>query len=222
METAFAIVTLISLAVAVTMTAVTIRLLRQERRRSDARVASLAMDAADLPLRPDDRAAPLGAATQPLFTVEPTRAGRFGRIAAVVVLGAIVVGGTGFLLTRLGTPTSAEPTVAASAPLELLALRHERQADGLKISGTVRNPAGAAPARDVTAVAFLFDRDGTFLMSGRAPLDITAIGPGEESPFVIAVAAPAAASRYRISFRAAGGGVVTHVDRREQGLGTRD
>jgi hypothetical protein len=215
METTLAIVTLISLALAVTMTVVTFRLLREDRRRSDARVAALAMDAADLPLRQDERPVPGAQPAQPLFAAEPAQGGMFGRIVAVVVLGAIVVGGTGFLLTKLGTSTSAEPTVAAAAPLELLALRHERQADRLTISGTVRNPAGAAPARDVTAVAFLFDRDGSFLMSGRAPLDFTAIGPGDESPFVITVTAPAAASRYRVSFRGATGGVVTHVDRRD-------
>jgi hypothetical protein len=48
----------------------------------------------------------------------------------------------------------------------------------------------------------------------RAPLDFRLLGPGDESPFQVAVPSPGPISRYRISFRRNEGGVVPHVDRR--------
>ena len=61
---------------------------------------------------------------------------------------------------------------------------------------------------------FLFDRKGSFVASGRAPLDYQALAPGDESPFVITVPGAADVSRYRVSFRE-GDDVLPHVDRRE-------
>ena len=63
-------------------------------------------------------------------------------------------------------------------------------------------------------MVFLFDRKGSFVASGRAPLDYQALAPGDESPFVITVPGAADVSRYRVSFRE-GDDVLPHVDRRE-------
>ena len=67
------------------------------------------------------------------------------------------------------------------------------------------------------ATAFAFAADGTFLASGRAPLDFTTLAPGDESPFVVTVPVKGEVARYRVGFRSADGRVVAHVDRRGGG-----
>ena len=65
--------------------------------------------------------------------------------------------------------TGAAPVAApapAPVPLELVALGHERDGDRLTVRGVVRNPAAGAEIDGVTAVVFLFNRDGGFLASG--------------------------------------------------------
>ena len=102
----------------------------------------------------------------------------------------------------------------ANLPLELVSLAQARKGDILTVSGTVRNPSGATERRQVAAVVFVFDRNGSFVASGRAPLDYQALAPGDDSPFVITVPGAADVSRYRVSFRE-GDDVLPHVDRRE-------
>jgi hypothetical protein len=85
------------------------------------------------------------------------------------------------------------------------------------ITGLVRNPSGAAVLAHVTATAFLFGSDGTFLASGRAPLDYTTLAAGDESPFVISVPVSGTVARYRVGFRGEDGKVLAHVDRRAIG-----
>jgi hypothetical protein len=64
------------------------------------------------------------------------------------------------------------------------------------------------------ATAFVFAADGTFLASGRAPLDFSTLAPGDESPFVITIPVKGAVARYRVGFRSEDGQVIGHVDRR--------
>lgn len=110
-------------------------------------------------------------------------------------------------------PQAATP--AAGQALELLSLAHTRSGEAVTVSGLVRNPAGASIREEVAAVVFLFDRTGAFLSSARAPLDYRALGPGDESPFVVVVPRGEGVARYRVSFRA-GDSLVPHVDRRVQ------
>ncbi len=104
---------------------------------------------------------------------------------------------------------------AATAPLELVSLRHERQGSKLAVSGLVRNPVAGPPVDRLSAVVFLFDQNGTFVTSAQSSVDFLKLAPGDESPFVIQLDAPASVTRYRVSFRT-DGGVVPHVDRRGQ------
>ncbi len=104
--------------------------------------------------------------------------------------------------------------VSCAAPLELVSLRHERQGDTLIVSGLVRNPHAGRTITGLSAVAFTFDRQGTFLTSGRVQLDFPQLGAGDESPFSISVPQSAGVGRYRVSFRTEDG-VVPHLDRRE-------
>jgi hypothetical protein len=91
-------------------------------------------------------------------------------------------------------------------------MRHERRDNTLTVTGLVRN-AGRGPADHVIAVVFAFDRDGAFVASGRAPLDFSALAPGDESPFIVTVPNVTDVARYRVTFRT-GDTVVRHVDRR--------
>ena len=104
----------------------------------------------------------------------------------------------------------------SGSPLELVSLRHERRG-----ATAGRRPAWCAirsaggPLDTLTAVVFLFDQQGGFLTSARADVDYATLVPGDESPFVIAMDAPASVARYRVSFRT-DAGVVPHIDRRGQ------
>ena len=135
-------------------------------------------------------------------------------IGAVIVLLALAT-----IYFVSGQPDANAVTARAAAgavnlPLELVSLRQARDGETLTVSGTVRNPSAATDRRQVAAVVFLFDRKGSFVASGRAPLDYQALAPGDESPFVITVSGAADVSRYRVSFRE-GDDVLPHVDRRE-------
>lgn len=214
-------ITALSLILALAMGVVLFTVLREDRQRSEARVAALAAASAkfDLPLatrdaelpREPDQSVP---APNDLFAVsaEPSPWRRRLGVAAAL---AVVFGAVGYVLLPART---AAPSAAAAAsqavPLELLTLSHTQQPAGLTISGTVYNPRGATPVSQVFAAAVLFGPDGNFLTSARAPLDFTTLRPGDESPFVVTIPVAGVVSRYRVGFRAADGSVIAHVDRR--------
>lgn len=186
-------------------------LLREERQRSAARVAALssAIDAAA-------PAAPTPGVSE-LFAPKPSAAahgsplikGAVGVAMAVVLIVVVASANRGG-----DSPAAAVGAEArASAPLELISMRHTRQGDTLTVSGLVRNPRGGANATRVTAVILAFNRAGAFIESARAPLDFTTLEPGDESPFVVTLPSAADVGRYRVSFRTEAG-VVRHVDRR--------
>ncbi len=256
MDTLLIAVTALSLLMAGAMAVIVTKLLADQRRRSDARVAALAdmaaadsmawvyrpspgvarpapaapahhhrseTPAADLPLRPVHPAADRGLGAEPadgqstvgeLFA-QPERASAWpGRLAVAVAL-AVVVTGSGWALSRATTDEAGARAAAAQPPpLELLSLRHTRTADSLTIAGLVRNPPGAAPLSHVVATAVVFGPDSTIMADGRAPLDFITTGGGDEAPFVITIPVSAAVARYRVSFRAQDGTVISHVDGR--------
>jgi len=144
------------------------------------------------------------------------------RLLLVPAIGVLIVGLAlaGVYLWNRPQTAAAASTVAA-APLELVSLRHQRQGDALVVSGLVRNPQNGQPVKGLAAVAFTFDRQGTFLASGRASLDFPQLQTGDESPFSITLPQSAAVARYRVSFRT-DDGVVPHVDRRAATAGAVD
>jgi len=214
-------ITALSLILALAMGVVLFTVLREDRQRSDARVAALAAASArfDLPLarrdpevlREPDR---IVRTSNDLFAVSSEPSPWVRRLGVAAAL-AVAIGGLGYLVLPAG---SAEPPASAAAPqnlpLELLTLSHTTQPSGLTISGTIYNPRGGAPVSQVSAAAVLFGPDGNFLTSARAPVDFTTLRPGEESPFVITVPVAGVVARYRVGFRAADGSVIAHVDRR--------
>ena len=219
------LITAISLIAAAIMGAVAWRLAREERRRSDARVAALAADLADLEIRP----APL--ASGDLFHFEDSRRSR-SRLSVVVPVGAFAVATALALIVVMSRSSQAVsgprvsqssrpagaglkiPAAPEPAPLELIALTQGREGDGIVVRGVVRNPAAAAERDGVAAVVFVFNRDGGLLSSARAVVDVPALVPGSESGFAVMVPDAGDAARYRVSFRS-GKNVVPHVDRRQ-------
>jgi hypothetical protein len=135
--------------------------------------------------------------------------------AAAVVLFVAALGGGYWQVYGGRSATARAASPVASAPLELVALGHERQGSRLAITGVVRNPTGGGAVDRLAAVAFLFDQHGEFVTSARAGVDFLQLVPGDESPFVVRVEAPASVTRYRVSFRNEAG-VVPHIDRRVQ------
>lgn len=233
MELTLIVITLLSTTLAVAMSFVAWQAARNERLRSEARVAMLAAD-----IRSTDADLPLGvvgvAMSNDLFASAQPEAAR-SRLAVVVGAGALVVGlaaalvvvssrpdrsatgsiaaGTGASSSRLSAESVAGPASPAEQALELVALGHERHNDSLTIRGVVRNPPRGTSMNQVTAVVMLFNREGGFLASGRAAVQETSLGPGAESTFVVTVTGVHEVGRYRVSFRT-DDRIVPHVDRR--------
>jgi hypothetical protein len=141
-----------------------------------------------------------------------------GRQRGLAAAAAVLAAGLGaFGIYEVAGPSAQQAAsvraAAAASPLELLSLRHERVGSRLSVSGLVKNPVAAQAVERLYAVVFVFDQAGTFVTSGRAPVDFTRIGSGEESPFVVALDAPQSVARYRVSFRT-DAGTVPHVDKR--------
>jgi hypothetical protein len=240
MDLTLILVTLLSLTLAAVMTMLAWRLAREERRRSDARVAALAVDMRaaerDLPLH---HVAPV-VTSRDLFEAPAARPASSSRIAAAMVgtaglVACVVVvwylaahlsavkpaadaarrGGSGAAqATQAQTQTAATTHAPAdAAPLELTALTHERDNDRLTVRGIVRNPAGSPGLRGLAAVVFLFDRDGNFVTSGRGAIDV--LSPAAESSFAVTIPNVGEVGRYRVSFRT-DDTIVPHVDRRDR------
>jgi hypothetical protein len=137
-----------------------------------------------------------------------------GCLAALVAAIGLTLTLTGSRPSSVGTGTVTQASTTSGSPLELLSLRYTRESDRLVITGLVQNPRAAAPISRVVATAFVFGKDGTFLSSGRAPLDFVTLTPGEESPFVVNVPVTGQVTRYRVGFRTEDGRVLPHVDKR--------
>jgi len=176
----------------------------------------------DLPLRQDRiESSGLFAAAQP--------SGGGSRLAVAGIAAAIVGVAALAAVTMTGRRTTAtapsRTAVAARdnqgaapaaqpAPLELVALGHQRDGDRLTVRGVVRNPAAGAALTGLTASVFVFDADGGFVTSGRAAIDERTLNPSGESTFAVVVPNATTVSRYRVSFRW-GDRIVAHVDKRE-------
>jgi hypothetical protein len=186
------------------------RIARTERLRSEARVAALA---AAIDGRSEE------ADTTPMFERAP-RSGLQGRpllklgvgfAMAVLVIVLIAMSGD-----RHSTAADEGQSAASGQPaapgLELLSMRHTRTDDDLTVTGLVRN-RGDADTASIVAVVFVFDRDGGFVASGRAPLEFGSVASGDESPFKVTIPDVKDVGRYRVSFRTPVG-IVPHVDRR--------
>ena len=227
MDLTLILVTLLSLALAAVMTVLAWRLAREERRRSDARVAALAAEIhsgrdRDLPLH---HVAPV-VTSHDLFDAAGGQSSPPSRVAPAIV-GAVAIAGCAAFLWVFSSHSTVSPrsgrtasaavqqvqTPGTAAPLELTALTHDRDADRLTVRGIVRNPARGASVQGLTAVVFLFDRNGAFVTSAGAAID--SLAPGSDSPFVVTIPHASDVGRYRVSFRT-DDRIVPHIDRRDR------
>ena len=208
---AMVVVTLVSLAVAAVMSLVAWRLMREERRRSDARVAALAADihgetgVASLFLTSEE------STPGPFFRRSPRTAIAVGVVALASIV-ALGVGLTSGSRTAAQSAAAAAP-VATAPPLELVSLSHELSGDRLSVRGVVRNPAGSAAVEQLVAVVLVFNHDGGFASSGRAIIDAWTLASGGESAFTIDVPGVTDVGRYRVSFKV-NERIVEHIDLR--------
>ena len=214
-------VTILSLLIAIAMGVVTYRLVREERRRSDARVAALAEElrrdagAGPAPPNPETPASAEDEADLHLFDPAPestsTLANRLAAFGASVVLVVTVLAVGFFGLSRDGEERAPD---GPHPPIELLALEHDTAGPLLAISGSVRNPADAAGVAELFVVAMAFDETGAMVASRRTRIAAPLLTPGTASPFVVEIPAEGI-SRYRISF-AIDNATVPHVDLRPE------
>jgi hypothetical protein len=226
MESLLVVVLVAALLVAVAMSVFAWRTLRRDRERTDIRVARLRALAAPSAPEPDllpelepERSTGLFAA--PL----PAPAGpRWGTMALVVVVFMGIGAGTVYGLYGSGRaiswPVAAFSTAtAAPAPLELVSLSHRREPGGnFVVTGLVQNPVNGTRSAGLVAVVYLFDGDGQYFTSGKAAIEVAALAPGDQSPFLIRLPNIPKVSRYRIGFRLGDGGVYAHVDKRGEPL----
>lgn len=206
------IFTIAAAVLAVVFGAYALHLRSRERERSNARVAALAAaiegTASGEPAPAMfSRDAGTGVQSRPLLKV----AAGFAMAVFVIVAIAMVSD------RRESAPRSVAAESVRHESLELLSMRHERAAEELTVTGLVRNPGPPAEG-DIIAVVLVFDRQGGFLASGRAPLEFGRIAAGDESPFRVTVPGVKDVGRYRVSFRTESG-VVRHVDRRPSTAG---
>ena len=227
------LVTVVSVVVACVASAITWRVVRDEHRRAEARVARLTDAIYDeATLRPVDVAT--------LLEPRPASGSRYG----FIVVGVCAVASIALLLSLVGSHSSgghlgpaAETTLHASshenkasgkltdaptdAPLELVELEHERDGHRLVVRGLVRNPANGAERDGLIAVVLAYGRTGDLLASGRAAVLQSKLSAGETTPFVVGVSGADNINRIRVSFRTASR-VELHVDRRPHGDAAKD
>jgi hypothetical protein len=142
-------------------------------------------------------------------------------VVAVFVVGAaaafaIVVGGSWHSVVPRHDDAPAVAQASANAPLELLALEHDRDGGRFIVRGIVRNPTGTA-IDGLTAVVSVFGHDGGLITSEGAAVAVLTLGPGTEAPFVVIVSGANDVDGFRLSFRTAAG-IVPHLDRRARGV----
>ena len=217
---ALIITTVISLIVATVMSVVAWRLASDERRRSEARVATLAADIHG------EKPSAVGVSDR-FFSEEESRTP--GSPLRALAIGVSVVGSILALVvfasgSRGSSVTTAPPTTAeapADASLELVALGHQREGDRLIVRGVVRH-SNRTDLADLTAIVSVFNRQGDITASGQA--FVTGAAPsavpgatGVESPFVVTVPGVHDVSRYRVSFKS-NDRIIAHPDRRDHGV----
>jgi hypothetical protein len=231
MESLLVVVLVVALLMAVAMSVFAWRVLRRDRERTDIRVARLRALAAPPAPEPDFQPALIpehehryesGFSNGDLFTASaPAPAGtHWGMTVLVVVVFMTIGAGSAYGLygsgPKISWPVGAFASVAVSpSPLELVSLSHRREPGGdFVVTGLVRNPVDGRATQGLVAVVYLFDAEGQYFTSGKSPIDVSALAPGDQSPFLIRLSNIAKVSRYRVGFRLGDDGVYAHVDRR--------
>ncbi len=249
MNTLMLVITVVSMVVAATASAIAWRATRAERQRSAARIAALAAAAGVttaktrqapgghaaveppgglhefMPAREAD--SPHGSVAAPgtsgdeampsgaMFGARTADSGsgnrQRGLLAAAAVAAALVTAGS--LVMFVGGRLPAAAGTATQAPLELVALGHERTDGQLVVSGLVKNPVSGQVVNALEAHVRAFDAAGILIATQFAPVNAAALAPGQDAPFAVTLGEATTAARYRVSF-ASRGTMLAHMDRR--------
>jgi hypothetical protein len=244
MDVTLILVTLLSLALAAVMTLLAWRLAREERRRSEARVAALSAEIhaseRDLPLHGLRAGAPV-ATSHELFEAPAGRATAASRVAAALVGAASLIACAGIVWYLAGAARSATPA-RAQAPSNVPAAAPAK--NSAPATNAANNPAPATNA-PLELTALTHERDGDRLTvrgvvrnpAGGAGLHglaavvfvfdrngdfvtsgraaIDSLAASSESPFGVTIPNVGDVGRYRVSFRTEDR-IVPHVDRRNR------
>ena len=204
-----AVATVATLA-AIALGTMVLRLKRAEQVREEASVELLMKLAAEgQPL--DDEPVAAGGLFVPRDTESPwlNRLGAAAACAALIVaIGLIFTFGSGRDLMK------PETAVAASTPLELVALEHTQEGHELVIHGIVQNPQPSRPLRGVVANVVLIAAGDAEAGTMTTRIDGATLEPGQTAPFTLRVPLDRGVARYRVSFRTPDGRVIAHIDRR--------
>jgi hypothetical protein len=135
-------------------------------------------------------------------------------VPSTAAVGVFILGAAAafVVVTSRGPQRAVSWRSDATAPLELLVLEHDRDADSFIVRGIVRNSAATAVI-GLNAAVSVYGPEGELIMTGHAAVAAPHLAPGEETPFVVIVSNAGAVDRYHLSFRTAAG-VVPHIDRR--------
>lgn len=227
MDSLLLMATLVSLLLGTVMAVIAWRLLRQNAERRAARVEALQSLAEPLETTSLD---PAIVRTDLRFTDEPAAGARLftlpegmpesrwqARLALTLALAACA--GVPYALYQMGVFSAIASAAPAgeALPLELMSLRHTvDEQGGFTVTGLVQNPTGGRKTSGLVAVVYLFDDAGRFMATGRAAVDVASLQAGEEATFTVTIPKTSGVGKYRVGFRLAEGGVVSHVDRRGQ------
>jgi hypothetical protein len=237
--------TILATALAATTSVMAWRLARREARRSDARVAALASaiygpegpvsaeTSAAIASFPSEYSAGLAAGGPPASLSGHRFFLASASAAALVVTGLLIFaatrprggtahqgGGPGLSETSAATATPTRPSAQTAAPLELIALSHERAKDTLIVRGALRNPPNGIACDMPVVVVLTFDERGIFLGSSESDESGESLRPGARATFTVSIPARTTSpARYKVSFRSAGR-VVPHVDKRASDAAT--
>jgi uncharacterized membrane protein len=228
MDTMLLVITVVALTIAAVSTTIAWQVTQADRRRRAGRIAALAAaagvpDVTDAAPIVDERlespavVVPAGgvALADRFLAADHSGSGSAGRqqwlLGAATFTAALVVSIAVVSLVNARRPAAADDD--AVAPLELVALAHNRASGVLTVSGLVRNPASGTPVDRLEAEVRVFDPAGILIATRTSHVDQLELAPGQESPFVVTLGEATTAARYRVSFRTAGT-MRPHVDQR--------
>lgn len=214
-------ITFVSVVIAVVASVTAWRVSREAARHTDARVATLGRDI-QASVGPSEWSLPDAENRAPLFSEAENEGSRapLAMATGVIVVGTaialVVVLSSGEHPSAAASPVAASTTAArpaTTAPLELVALTHERAGKGLKVRGVVRNPTAGQTVADLAAVVSVLDASGAVVGTGRAAVLNPILRPDDQTSFIVSIPEAASGGRYRVSFRA-GDAMVPHTDGR--------
>jgi len=139
-------------------------------------------------------------------------------VPSTAAIGVFILGAAAafIVVTSRGPQRAVSWRSDVTAPLELVALEHDRDAESFIVRGIVRNSAAAA-VTELNAAVSVYGPEGELITTSHAAVAAPSLAPGEETPFVVVISNAGTVDRYHLSFQTAAG-VVPHLDRRAHGV----